>query len=191
MTTGQRAPVLLGPGEGRHYEMGRLRATFKADEAETEARYSISEWWLDPHTKGPGGHSHPEDDVFYILEGTMTMCVGDDWMEAPKDRSCWCRGARPTRSTTAATRPPACSTSPAPGRSSRTCRESPSGSASAHRRTPPPRRAIGAIDTTAVRRAVGVRLPAACAPPNAPDAHRRRPRAPRTDSATAPRATAG
>jgi quercetin dioxygenase-like cupin family protein len=79
-----RAPVLLAPGEGRHYEMGRLRATFKADEAETEARCSISEWWLDPHTKGPGEHSHPEDDVFYILEGTMTMCVGEERIEAPK-----------------------------------------------------------------------------------------------------------
>ena len=105
-----RSPVLLAPGEGRHYEMGRLRATFKADEAETEARCSISEWWLDPHTKGPGGHSHPEDDVFYILEGTMSVFVDDRWMDGPAGRSCWSRAASPTTSRTAATRPPACST---------------------------------------------------------------------------------
>jgi hypothetical protein len=34
--------------------MGRISAVFKADGAETGQLYSISEWWLDPHTKGPG-----------------------------------------------------------------------------------------------------------------------------------------
>jgi hypothetical protein len=66
--TGRR-PVVLGPGEGRAYPMGRISAVFKADGAETGQLYSISEWWLDPHTKGPGAHSHPEDDVFYVLAG--------------------------------------------------------------------------------------------------------------------------
>jgi len=77
-----RRPVVLGPDEGRSYPMGRLSATFKADGAETEQRYSISEWWLDPHTKGPGAHSHPEDDVFYVLAGTMSVRVDTDWIEA-------------------------------------------------------------------------------------------------------------
>ena len=62
-----RHPVVLGPGEGRAYPMGRLSAVFKADGEETRQGYSISEWWLDAHTKGPGPHSHPEDDVFYVL----------------------------------------------------------------------------------------------------------------------------
>ena len=61
-STGRR-PVVLGPSEGRAYPMGRISAVFKADGAETGQLYSISEWWLDPHTKGPGAHSHPEDDV--------------------------------------------------------------------------------------------------------------------------------
>jgi quercetin dioxygenase-like cupin family protein len=82
--TASRAPVRLGPDEGRHYPMGPLSATFKADEGETDGRYSISEWWMEPHTKGPGAHSHPEDDVFYVLEGTMTLFVADQWFEAPK-----------------------------------------------------------------------------------------------------------
>jgi ferritin len=30
--------------------MGRISAVFKADGAETGQLYSISEWWLDPHT---------------------------------------------------------------------------------------------------------------------------------------------
>jgi mannose-6-phosphate isomerase-like protein (cupin superfamily) len=63
--------------------MGPLSAVFKADEAETAHGYSISEWWLEPHTKGPGSHQHPEDDVFYILAGTMSVQVGTEWIEAP------------------------------------------------------------------------------------------------------------
>ncbi|MBE9373583.1 cupin domain-containing protein [Saccharopolyspora sp. HNM0983] len=62
--------------------MGDLSAVFKADGAETSGQYSISEWWLDPHTKGPGPHSHPEDDVFYVLAGTMSLLVGSDWIDA-------------------------------------------------------------------------------------------------------------
>jgi mannose-6-phosphate isomerase-like protein (cupin superfamily) len=62
--------------------MGRISAVFKADGAETGQRYSISEWWREPHTKGPGAHSHPEDDVFYVLAGAMSVLVGTEWTEA-------------------------------------------------------------------------------------------------------------
>jgi mannose-6-phosphate isomerase-like protein (cupin superfamily) len=80
----RRSPVILEPGEGREYAMGRIRAVFKADDSETNSGYSISEWWLEPNTTGPGAHSHPEDDVFYVIEGTMTVLVGDRWVDAPK-----------------------------------------------------------------------------------------------------------
>jgi quercetin dioxygenase-like cupin family protein len=82
MTT-TRKPIVLTPGAGRQYPMGRISAVFKADEDETAQAYSISEWWLEPNTKGPGAHSHPEDDVFYVLEGTMSLLVGDEWIDAP------------------------------------------------------------------------------------------------------------
>jgi mannose-6-phosphate isomerase-like protein (cupin superfamily) len=82
MTDGGREPVILLPGEGRAYPMGRIAAVFKADGRETGDRYSISEWWLDPHTKGPGPHSHPDDDVFYVLSGTISVLVGSEWIEA-------------------------------------------------------------------------------------------------------------
>lgn len=62
--------------------MGKMSAVFKADEAETLNAYSISEWWLEPDTTGPGPHSHPEDDVFFVLEGTMSILVGERWIEA-------------------------------------------------------------------------------------------------------------
>lgn len=79
-----RQPVVLLPGEGRPYPMGRIGALFKADGNETAGRYSISEWWLEPHTQGPGAHAHDEDDVFYVLEGTMSFRIAERWLEAPK-----------------------------------------------------------------------------------------------------------
>lgn len=73
---------MLERGAGRTYAMGRMSAVFKADAAETRNAYSISEWWLEPNTTGPGAHSHPEDDVFFVLEGTMSILVGERWVEA-------------------------------------------------------------------------------------------------------------
>ena len=78
----ERSPVVLGPNEGRAYPMGAIFALFKADGAESNGGYSISEWWLEPHTQGPGAHAHPEDDVFYVLAGTMSFLIGDGWRDA-------------------------------------------------------------------------------------------------------------
>lgn len=75
---------MLRPGEGRKYAMGRISAVFKADGTETAEQYSISEWWLEPHTKGPGPHAHPEDDVFFVIDGTMSFLVDGNWVDAPK-----------------------------------------------------------------------------------------------------------
>lgn len=77
-----RSPVVLGPGEGRAYKMGRIAAVFKADGAETASRYSISERRLEPHTQGPGAHSHPEDDLFFVTLGTMSLLLGSEWIHA-------------------------------------------------------------------------------------------------------------
>ncbi len=79
-----RTPIVVPPGAGRAYEMGPLRAVFKADGLETRKRYSISEWSLEPHTRGPGAHQHEEDDVFFVHEGTMSFFVGGAWIDAPK-----------------------------------------------------------------------------------------------------------
>jgi len=76
-------PIILGPGEGRAYALGAMSAVFKADEAETAATYSISEWFLEPHSSGPGPHSHADhDDIFYVIEGVMSLRVCDDWVDA-------------------------------------------------------------------------------------------------------------
>jgi mannose-6-phosphate isomerase-like protein (cupin superfamily) len=79
-----RKAIVLMPGAGRKYDMGRIQTFFLADGAETAEKYGISEWWLEPNTKGPGPHSHDEDDVFYVLEGTVSIVVGDRWVDAPR-----------------------------------------------------------------------------------------------------------
>jgi mannose-6-phosphate isomerase-like protein (cupin superfamily) len=133
-----RPPVVRGPGEGRAYPMGRISAVFKADGAETADRYSISEWWLEPHTKGPGAHSHPEDDVFYVLAGTMSVLVDTEWMEAATGRSSSCPGTSPTILRTAGRTAPECSTSRPLATSSNICRALRSGSPSIRPETPEP-----------------------------------------------------
>lgn len=80
----ERKGIFLAPGEGREYPMGRLSAVFKADGAESSGLYSISEWWLEPRTPGPGPHSHPEDDVFYVIEGTVSFLIDNRWVDAEK-----------------------------------------------------------------------------------------------------------
>jgi mannose-6-phosphate isomerase-like protein (cupin superfamily) len=80
----KRVGIFLPPGEGRSYPMGRISTVFKADGDETLSGYSISEWWLEPNTQGPGAHSHEEDDIFYVIEGTMSVLLGERWIDAPK-----------------------------------------------------------------------------------------------------------
>lgn len=58
---------------------------FKADGAETNDRYSISDWWLEPHTEGRGAHVHDDENcISHILEGTVSLLVGEEWLDAPQ-----------------------------------------------------------------------------------------------------------
>ena len=83
--TSENEVLELGPGQGRHYALGRMRAVFKADHGESGDRYAISEWWLEPYCSGPGAHSHEaNEEVFYVLEGTACFLVGDAWRSFEK-----------------------------------------------------------------------------------------------------------
>ncbi len=80
-----RASIVLPSGQGRVYNCGPMTAIFKADENETDEKYSVSEWWLEPNSDGPGAHQHEHnDEVFYVLEGTTSFLVGDKWVDADK-----------------------------------------------------------------------------------------------------------
>ena len=76
--------LFLRPGEGRAYPLGRMNAVFKADHGETDSAYSVSEWWLDPQTTGPGAHAHDGNiELFYVIEGVASILARAEWLEAP------------------------------------------------------------------------------------------------------------
>jgi quercetin dioxygenase-like cupin family protein len=79
VTEQARKPIVVPAEQGRAYEMGRMRAIFKADREETAGRYSISEWWLEPRTRGPGVHAHSDDHIFYVIEGSLSLMVDGQW----------------------------------------------------------------------------------------------------------------
>ena len=61
-----------------------MRSIFLADGAESEDRYSASIWYVAPHRSGPGTHSHAvNEELFYVVEGTMTFLVGEQHIAAP------------------------------------------------------------------------------------------------------------
>lgn len=77
--------LFLKAAEGRFYNCRTMTAVFKADENETGNKYSISEWWLEPNSGGPGAHQHENnDEVFYGLDGITSILVGDKWLEVEK-----------------------------------------------------------------------------------------------------------
>ncbi len=78
-------PLVLKPEDGRSYAMGRMSAVFKADCAETNSKMSVSEWRMEPNTEGPHIHKHPEDHLFYVIEGNLAVYLQDrSWFEAEK-----------------------------------------------------------------------------------------------------------
>ncbi|HEY3429523.1 MAG TPA: cupin domain-containing protein [Cyclobacteriaceae bacterium] len=78
-------PIVLKNGQGRLYKCGSMTAIFKADEEETQEKYSVSEWWLEPNSSGPGAHLHDDnDEVFYVIEGSPSILVGDTWIDSHK-----------------------------------------------------------------------------------------------------------
>jgi mannose-6-phosphate isomerase-like protein (cupin superfamily) len=75
--------ILLPPGQGRHYACGPMHSVFLADGAETGDRYSVSIWSVKPGQTGPGAHAHEaNEELFYVVEGTMTFLVGDVYVDA-------------------------------------------------------------------------------------------------------------
>jgi quercetin dioxygenase-like cupin family protein len=76
--------AVLGPGGGTTYEVGTATSVFKATRETTAGAFSLAEVAIQPETSGPPLHSHHELlDSFYVLEGTLTVQVGDDELEAP------------------------------------------------------------------------------------------------------------
>jgi quercetin dioxygenase-like cupin family protein len=72
-------PAILGPGEGESLTVGPTVTVLKATGETTGGAYVLGEAALAPGFAGPPPHLHREHhDAFYVLEGTLTVRVGDE-----------------------------------------------------------------------------------------------------------------
>ena len=75
--------VLHGPGEGEHHGMGPSELFIKATSEDTGGSFFLSETTVAPGFPGPPLHRHSKlTDMFYVLEGTLTIQVEDEVHEA-------------------------------------------------------------------------------------------------------------
>lgn len=70
--------VIHGPGDGeRHRAGGGSAIVIKASGADTAGSFFLSETTIEPGFPGPPPHRHKRlHDMFYVLEGVLTMRVG-------------------------------------------------------------------------------------------------------------------
>lgn len=77
-------PVVLRPGEGERIGGGPTAVTIKATGADTGDSFYLGEGSVQPGFPGPPPHVHDRlHDMFYVLEGTLTVRLGDDTLELP------------------------------------------------------------------------------------------------------------
>ncbi len=68
-----------GPGEGERHVLGASEVVIKASGAETDGTFFLSETTIAPGFPGPPPHVHERlHDMFYVLEGTLTVLVDDE-----------------------------------------------------------------------------------------------------------------
>jgi mannose-6-phosphate isomerase-like protein (cupin superfamily) len=83
------AAVVHGPGEGeRHGAGGNSAVIIKASGDETDGSFFLSETTIDPGFPGPPPHRHERlHDMFYVLDGDLTMRLGDETHQIKPGRS--------------------------------------------------------------------------------------------------------
>jgi mannose-6-phosphate isomerase-like protein (cupin superfamily) len=72
--------VFHGPGDGEQHSAGPgSTIVIKATGADTAESFFLSETIIAPGFAGPPSHRHARlHDMFYVLEGELTMQVGDE-----------------------------------------------------------------------------------------------------------------
>ena len=76
--------VVRGPDEGDTITVGASRAVFKVETGDGDDTFSLTETTLEPGFPGPVPHLHEQLlDSFYVLEGTLTLRLGDETRVAP------------------------------------------------------------------------------------------------------------
>jgi quercetin dioxygenase-like cupin family protein len=73
-------PVVLSRGEGERIEAGGASSvSIKVDGEATAGNFYLGEGSLAPGFAGPPPHTHERlHDMFYVLEGTLTVRVGSE-----------------------------------------------------------------------------------------------------------------
>jgi quercetin dioxygenase-like cupin family protein len=83
MSTQNSRPVVLGPGGGERIAVGASSLSIKAEAATTGGTFFMSETEIEPGFPGPPRHTHEHmHDMFYILEGVLTLLVEGETVEA-------------------------------------------------------------------------------------------------------------
>jgi mannose-6-phosphate isomerase-like protein (cupin superfamily) len=75
--------IIHRPGEGENIEVAGSALSFKLTESDG-APFAFAESTIAPGFPGPPLHIHHKmHDTFYVLEGTLTMQVEEETVEAP------------------------------------------------------------------------------------------------------------
>ena len=71
--------IIHRPGEGEHHPAGTADIVIKATGDDTGGTFFLAESTLDAGFPGPPLHRHRElHDMFYVLEGTLTLRLDDE-----------------------------------------------------------------------------------------------------------------
>jgi mannose-6-phosphate isomerase-like protein (cupin superfamily) len=101
------APFILAPGEKHPGAPPLERPFFRFASGQTDGLLTLAEVRLPPLTAGPALHVHAnEDELFFVLDGVMTVQVGDHLTDVAAGGLAWGRGASRTLLPTA--RPARC-----------------------------------------------------------------------------------
>ena len=74
-------PMHLGPGEGRHLTVITDSVTIKAATAETGGAFALYETETPSAGGCPPHVQRYDDEVFFVIEGTYTVLIGEDQVE--------------------------------------------------------------------------------------------------------------
>jgi mannose-6-phosphate isomerase-like protein (cupin superfamily) len=76
--------IVLGTGDGERYPMGESWVSIKVGGDETGGSFYCGELELEPGFAGPPLHVHDRlHDMFYVLDGTLAMRLGDEALDVP------------------------------------------------------------------------------------------------------------
>src|SRR5882672_7239396 len=76
--------IVIGPSSGERLAIGASSVALKAGSRETAGTFYCGEVDLEPGFAGPPPHVHERlHDMFYVLEGTLTVRLGEQTHQLP------------------------------------------------------------------------------------------------------------